>query len=114
MLGHLHCPGKGSHQRGGARKSAGRVLFPVFPCLKRDGTLSLALLASFRTQGGKQVLQAPECKMLTVPWVKQAILVGNWFVRVDLKGEYFQIGGSSGLPLRAELSSSACSLLASH
>lgn len=86
--------------------------------MKQDGTLSLALLARFRTQGGKQVLQASECKMLTVPWVKQAILVGNWFVRVDLKGAYFQIPiweeHRRFLRFVVKGRSSACSLLASH
>ncbi|XP_030008050.1 uncharacterized protein LOC115431636 [Sphaeramia orbicularis] len=54
---------------------------------KRDGTLRPIL----DLRGLNKFLRPLKCKMLSIPRVKQAVLVGDWFATVDLKDAYFQI-----------------------
>ena len=54
---------------------------------KRDGTLWPIL----GVRGLNKFLRPLRCKMLTVPRVKHAVLVDNWFATVDLKDAYFQV-----------------------
>ena len=58
-----------------------------FPVPKRDGTLQPIL----GLRGLNKFIWPLRCKMLTVPQVKQAVLVDDWFATVDLKDAYFQI-----------------------